>query len=495
VGSHRRENKLLAYNPLEVKPGEPIKARATLLGGKGKSVVPAVQQYVAIRGLPALPKLAPDRETLLRTLAGGWLDSKLVEEGTFRHAVWGSKFKAKPAADACTFMLRLAQDVKDDALRKRLEAGLAAALGKLKPGDQFSGVGHVRDLAGPLVWGHVAQNFARRAKSAEKTLKQFNAEGGRPYKGRFLRGHWSNEASGHAARGVNLFHAAALVSADPKLIEEALRLTRAMRKFDHGVPRGAQTWELSLHTPDVYGAGQLVYAYLTAYELSGEEAFLERAKYWGWTGVPFVYLRNRARGPGGLYATIPVFGATGWGGKLWIGLPVQWCGLVYADALYRLHDYDPKGPWLKLAQGITITGAWHTWPLSDKGRQGLLPDFYYLDRGRRDGPAINPGTLQANLPGLLGELPTHRFRRLKKSGIIVHVPGRVTIERDEANVATVKVEAWPKQPFHVALCGVSGKPSVKVDGSGLGQEKAQYDAESKLLVLKLEKSGKVSLSW
>ena len=67
--------------------------------------------------------------------------------------------------------------------------------------------------------------------------------------------------------------------------------------------------------------------------------------------------------PVGPYATIPVLGATQWVAPNWMGLPVQWCGLVYADALYGLRMHDPYGPWKKLADGITASGVRQTWPL------------------------------------------------------------------------------------------------------------------------------------
>jgi hypothetical protein len=64
--------------------------------------------------------------------------------------------------------------------------------------------------------------------------------------------------------------------------------------------------------------------------------------------VPFVYLVNptaaQSSGAVGPYATIPVLGATNWQAPNWIGLPVEWCGLVYADSLARLARLAPKGP-------------------------------------------------------------------------------------------------------------------------------------------------------
>ena len=72
------------------------------------------------------------------------------------------------------------------------------------------------------------------------------------------------------------------------------------------------------------------------YLLTGYGDYLQQARYWAWTGVPFVYLVNPANQNIGTYATIPVYGATNWISPVWFGLPVQWCGLAYADALYRL---------------------------------------------------------------------------------------------------------------------------------------------------------------
>ena len=128
---------------------------------------------------------------------------------------------------------------------------------------------------------------------------------------------------------------------------------------------------MPLHTPDILAAAYLVRAYTLGYEITGEPQFLEQAKYWAWTGVPFVYLVNPTDQAVGPYATIAVYGATQWVAPNWMGLPVQWCGLVYADALYRLVKYDPSGPWQQIAEGISASGVQQTWPFgSDPARQG-----------------------------------------------------------------------------------------------------------------------------
>ena len=116
-------------------------------------------------------------------------------------------------------------------------------------------------------------------------------------------------------------------------------------------------------------------AYALGYTVSGREQYLEQARYWAWTGVPFVYLQPPTSQPVGSYSTIAVLGATNWKAPLWLGRPVQWCGLVYASALHLLSECDPQGPWEDIANGITTVGLNMTWPRTDRERQGLLPDF------------------------------------------------------------------------------------------------------------------------
>ena len=117
----------------------------------------------------------------------------------------------------------------------------------------------------------------------------------------------------------------------------------------------------------------MIQCYVWGYKLTGDAKYLDQARYWAWTGVPFVYLAppirpanggtdkstdkntdgEYAHAPVGLYATIGVMGATNWQAPLWLGQPVQWIGLVYAAALQRLAPLDPSGPWQTIARGIT----------------------------------------------------------------------------------------------------------------------------------------------
>jgi hypothetical protein len=160
-----------------------------------------------------------------------------------------------------------------------------------------------------------------------------------------------------------------------------------MKRFR--TPRGAQTWELSLHTPDLLASAHCTRAYVLGYELTKDQKYLAAARDWATTGLPFVYLWGDL--PVQRYATIPVYGATNWTSPNWIGTPVQWCGLVYADALIALWPHDQTMDWKRLARGILITAQQMQYPTGDKA--GCLPDVFRLSPQFRDGPSINPAAI------------------------------------------------------------------------------------------------------
>jgi hypothetical protein len=191
---------------------------------------------------------------------------------------------------------------------------------------------------------------------------------------------------------------------------------------------------------------------------------LAQARYRAWTAVPFIYLVPPTSQPIGLYGTIAVYGATKWKAPIWFGLPVQWCGLVYADGLYRLARLDPGGPWQQLADGITASGLQQIWPRTDTKRQGLSPDVFYPGAQLRDGPAINPGTVQAVAARYYRQTPFYGFRAVRERGWLIHVPGQIA----DLGVTTAGVrfvtEGWPAGGYLVLIQGLKELPIVHIDG-------------------------------
>jgi hypothetical protein len=91
------------------------------------------------------------------------------------------------------------------------------------------------------------------------------------------------------------------------------------------------------------------------------------------------------------YATIAVFGATGWHAPNWMGLPVQWCGYDYAYALTLLAPLDHTMDWKQIATGILITAEQMQYPSGPLA--GCEPDSFNLAAQQRNGPAINPSAI------------------------------------------------------------------------------------------------------
>jgi len=505
-GKNRQEGSLLPLVTETLRAGQSVVLHATLAGGLGDTVVPAIRQYVSSHNLPAIPATRGP-QAYISLAAGGWLDSKIREGNLFHHAIAGGSFPAGPAADAAVWMDWLADQTTQPALADRLRTAAQGAIGAVPPTDiNAAGVGHVRFPVPSLVYGHVAEAVERARQDGHNLLGRFDgnlAVQYRPNAGGpdYGKTHFSDEASGLTSRPVMDLLEAAAFCGDRELLDAALKRLSAMNKFRNGVPRGAQTWECPLHIPDILASAQMVRAYTLGYELTGQAEWLEQARYWAWTGVPFVYLVNPASEPVGPYATIAVFGATNWKAPIWLGLPVQWCGLVYADALYRLVRDDPAGPWKKLADGITASGVQQGWPTNDTELQGLLPDSFVLRAQHRNGPAINPATVQACAVRLFGpqspasgNAEVYDFRCFRQNGIRVHAPGSIVRAEESGRRLQFEVRPWPARPYYVLINGLAQKPRLKL-GSQPVEITAphQFQEQQGVLILELKGTAAVEL--
>jgi len=471
-GSNRVEGSLLPYDGVPVVPGHPVSLHAQIIAGIGESVVDAVQHYVRLHGLPPLPDPGMNLQGYIRFAAGGWMDSRIRDEGYFRHAYWpGSSFQPQPAADAALYMEWLAARTHDSGLAERLRVVARLALEAVNPdGWDFSGVSHVHLPAVSLVFGHVEENAARAKAAALDELRQLGPDGiiryhPKPGGPDFGSTHFEDTANGLTAPVTAALLEHAAISGDASLIQQAVAKLHALDRWLYTAPRGAQTWEVPLHTPDILASAHLVKAYTLGYILTRDPKLLRMARYWAWTGVPFVYLVNPTAGRVGPYATTPVFGATHWIAPDWMGLPVQWCGLVYAAALYGLARYDAGGPWRKLADGITVSGIQQSFPASEKDYQGLLPDSFNLRPQTRNGPAINPGTVEANAVRYYGGPPLYDLVDFRRYGVIARAPGAIEPLADTPREARFRVRGFTPGPYYVALSGLRRPATVRVNGA------------------------------
>jgi hypothetical protein len=263
------------------------------------------------------------------------------------------------------------------------------------------GGSHIRNDALYFITGRAAEWLKLRTNHAQAIIAEQQPDGSFRYHGKYQRGHFEDTASGYCApKAVELLETARLLGHSGALAA-GLRALEFMKHFRD--PRGAQTWECPLHTPDILASAYLVEAYVLGYELTGKAQYLELARAWAITGLPFVYQWSCR--PVMAYATTPVFGATEWRAPNWIGLPVQWCGYVYAYALAKLAPLDQTLDWKRIATGILVAAEQMQYPSGEYA--GCLPDSFNLAEQHRNGPAINPCalvSLRLTLDGKLDSL-------------------------------------------------------------------------------------------
>jgi hypothetical protein len=379
------------------------------------------------------------------------------------------------------------------------------ALGKIPPGQPFSSsVSHAHLPTASLVFGRTYEFVRQRRNESLNLLKDFDNNGIKLYKPRdtdYSRTHFAKHANGLSGSQMVRILEGATLSADKELIAKALDLLdKQTTLYAETVPRGAQTWEVPLHTPDILASAHMVKAYTLGYIISGDRKYLEQARYWAWTGVPFVYLYPPTTGRVGSYATIAVLGATNWKAPLWLGRPVQWCGLVYCSALHMLRECDPEGPWEKIAKGITAAGLQMSWPLNDKERQGLLPDFFDLNDQIAAGPAINPGTVQAHVAELYDRGKIYHVKRLRDSGWFVHAPCRISNVFINEGTVRFTLDGWGDKAYYLLISGVEKEPrEFKVVKVHRTEHSTFYEpkihSESGCLIIGLQGKSKININY
>ena len=494
-GMNRVEGNLLPYKGELLKAGETLTLSASLTGGSGTNAVPAVKDYVQRYGLPPLPP-SGSWDEYAKTATAGWLDSGIRVGDRYRHA-WPGGFGDGPAADAALWMDYLAALSQDSATQKRLKQAAKGAVA-LVPPDQLhnSGVGHIRTPAAALIYRQASTALDSARAEGHGFLKRFQSDGDVLYNPPADGMDLSTTNPGKATNGLTASVLTSLLeraqfTGDAALRKAGLDLLKKLERYDGSVPRGAQPWEVPLHTPDILASAYLAHAYIIGYELPGDRQFLDRAVYWAWTGVPFVYLASPTQ-PVGDYATIPVFGATYWTGS-WFGLPVQWCGLVYADVLYRLNRYDKNVIWKRLADGIAISGVQQTCPIGeDDRRQGLLPDSFQLRTAIRNDVHINPATLQSQAILAFGKPAVHDTAVFFKNGATVHAPGGITRHEDTVDRCRFTVNGWSKEPYQIVVTGIARKPRVLVGNKPVSLTGVNtYDVKTGVLVLTLKAKASV----
>jgi len=319
------------------------------------------------------------------------------------------------------------------------------------------GGSHLRNDAGFLLAHQAKRWLELRCSEAAATRSSQGSDGLWHDSGPYSRGHFEETASGLCAPRALLLLDHAWFTGDERARAAGLRALDAMRRFR--TPRGAQTWELPLHAPDLLAAAYEVAAYVRGFDLSADVAWLAEARRSALRGLPFVYLWGER--PIEAYATIPAFAATNWKAPCWIGLPVQWCGVVYASALVEMARHDALFPWREIARGILA--AAEAMQHADGPQVGCLPDAFRLAAQQRLPASINPCALVSLRLLVDGEEPGLSVAVAGSHRFVAPFPMKV-------DGATVDVAAPAGLPFQVVVDGarvvdaIGGRPLPPLPG-------------------------------
>ncbi|RIK81459.1 MAG: hypothetical protein DCC68_08580 [Planctomycetota bacterium] len=377
-------------------------AGASEHGDERGGIEEAILWAVKRRGLPSLP--APPRSTQAQqALDLATLNGPLRTRDGWGHCIephWGRA----PFGDMASTLWRLGGEVPE--------------LPRIVPGGA-----HIRNDSIYFASGR-AEEWLRQAKAEiARHIAAQQPDGSYRYDGPYRRGHFENTASGlcatHAARLLELAH----LTGNKEALAAGVRTLDYMKRFR--VPRGAQTWEVPLHTPDLLGSAYLVWVYVRGYELTGDKSYLAEARRWALSGMPFVYQWSDR--PVMAYSTIAVLGATNWQAPYWIGLPVQWVGGVYAYALGLLAPHDATLDWRNVARGILIAARQMQYP--DGPNAGTLPDSFALSEQERRPWNINPCALVSLERLLDGKVDSLAVARSKERHVVAPFPVRIDENR------------------------------------------------------------------
>ena len=325
----------------------------------------------------------------------------------------------------------------------------------------------------------------------------------------------------------------ALAWGDAPSMQSGKRALEAMLAFR--VPAGAQTWEVHKDIPDVNAAGHAVECFRIGYELWDDPRYLDAAVYWARTGLPFIYLWeapvaprettvlfNAIRGrevddftlPAGEcyenprreimpYASIPVLGTSFYVVR-WYGHPVQWCGLVWAEAVLDLlnahgerMDVETAALLRKVALGVLNSARWQQ--LDKPPYAGLLPDSWLLESNTAFPAMIGPMRIHDTLLAAERQ-PSWRSLNTRMVGDLHITSYAQTTEphfKDSRPSGDLRFKATylAGQPYEIAVSGCTAPNVVHVDGQVV---EYRHLEDRRLFLLTLTGTGtpqKIDAEW
>lgn len=466
-------NRLTAHTPLEVAAGAEVRLAAEVMVRDAEptdTALEGMREWFAVHGAPE-PRPMPHGET--------WRDAVSFSMQAYLHSLWiaeeerwwpylgGPALHRRPHWSAAFLydMRRCLDGCEEgptrEAVRERYER--VVELSGLQPMADDAGF----DYAGP------ASRLFRRADDAAALIGRQGEDGSWRFRTRIethgiFKGKDYSELGpdgaaevGTCARSAWTVLKFARMTGDKAAREAGLKALEFMDRFE--VPRAAQVWEIPVHTPDILASSDACEAYLEGYLLTGDRAYLDKAVYWAWTGLPFVYMWDVEGFEFLRYASIPVYGATWFQGS-WFGRPVQWNGMRYAYALMQLAPHDDSLDWARIARGITISCMYQQSTEDDD--LALWPDGISAIDGRIIPWMFSPRAILKNVYGEMGLQPTPvtATARVGLDDIHITATGSITDAAFDVGTVSFRVTYTPPQTGYVVLSNVTRPERVRVNG-------------------------------
>ncbi len=521
VGDYVQENEYEAGDtPFPVKKGQRLHLEACLIldhqkryaedsivrgPHTGGLVLQAMQHWFELYGLPG-PGPAPR----------DWEEEKALCRDAYLKSVWHENpagwshcrgWDSGPSVGhAVPLMLDLAAGVAPSVvpeIERRIDATAGRALNELGPRQLWTPTAcHIMSGEFPFLYGYLPDSLKGLKDSAHRRLRGRKdglwvwKPAGEQHRALGSPGdHTLGQAAGPALHVLR----AARLTGDRLLAEQALDAMKQMERYE--VPRGAQVWECPLYQPDILAAGQAVRAYCEAYRLTGDPAHLAHARYWAWTGLPFIYMWGFEGMPNMPHNVIPVFGSTFYTHS-WIGLPVVWCGLVYAYGLQDLAEFDDSFPWKTIVEGILMSAMRQQYTKGPS--KGCYPDSWDLVRNKPNPADINPENILVNgfrLRGQSPEIQCVRFEGLDGGPVFLNSPATISVLDADAALREGRLKFALRDLYapatHSSVAPVPEPRSVHGAGARVARSEDMkslesawlYDAELQSVILKHSTKG------
>lgn len=507
VPDYVNENSELARIPYKLMPDQAMTLSAGFFVRTGK-IVDAIPNYYAAHGVPQAPAIAHGLDGTIDLCFKAYTQSLYSPEKN----AWKSHIGIN---DSVVFRPNFAALILGESLRKN-DPELAKKC-KIDPNAQLTQyMGTTLDWfsegAKKRIDGFVSQQtpggdfpYSLDAAMIAK-IKAWQPESGCD---KADLGTVGETCPGIIARPLSEILAYGLKTGKKDYIIAGLKGLSVLNSFS--VPRGAQTWEVHMNAPDIYAAGLAVDCNVTAYQITGDQKFLNSARYWAYTGLPFIYswippmkpdlaavIHKDGQGEGdkAIYdnptlfyentqrsinpgATIPVFG-TSFYTVSWFGMPVQWCGMGWACPVLNYLKYR-QDPLLKSVADMVFASC--TQQQVEKGfLAGTYPDSWNLTENIAQNAYLPPDFVTLYAYALKGEKIPYSIENfgftIGGNRSFLGTPALIEEAKFETNILSAKLKYHANQDCYSCVADADAPKSVAINNAPLTAADDLIKAES-----------------